>query len=330
MDIKLYDFEFNLLGVENKYQSLNSEIYYNDVGKLEIHLPLSSPLLPVVMDNRYLVAKYGNKTAVITGMSAINELVIYGRSCSWLLKKRTVPAFSMENPVEGISLGVNLEDTARSIAAYSFSDVENFRLGDICGITDNTAFWRNVRNVSFDVIKDIMDVCGGGFRFDFNVSQKTWEFACLYGKTLDFVISEAHRNAYDTEYVRDILNYQSCGYYDEAQENEDGTSGESVEKYITKTEKSGIYRFEGILSATSESEAVTELRKNAANETIRAKFRELTYGKDYGLGDIVRIRIDKGDFRETVRRRIIGVKQNYDENGYSEQPILKEEEVLSE
>lgn len=328
MDIKLYDFEFNLLCVENHYTSLNSEIYLNDVGKVEVHLPLSSSLLPTIMTNRYLVLKHGNKTAIVTGFTAFSELIIYGRTCNWLLKKRTVPAFSKENPVEGISLGENLEETARSIAKYSFSDVENFVLGEKCGISDSTDFWRNTRNITFDVLKDCMSLCGGGFGLNFDVSQKRWEFVCLLGKTRDFVISEAHRNAYDIEYSSDILDYLSCGYFDEALTNDDGTTGEPTEKYIVKDNKNGIYRFEGKLSGQCESEAISELKAADINSIVKAKFRELTFGKDYGLGDSVRIRIVKGDFCETVRRRVIGIKQNYDEEGYSEQPILEETEEI--
>ncbi len=329
MDIKLYDFEFNLLCVENHYTSLNSEIYFNDVGKVEVHLPLSSLLLPIIMTNRYLVLKHGKNTAIVTGFSAFSELVIYGRSCSWLLKKRTVPAFSLENPVEGIALGTNLEETARSIAKYSFSDVENFILGEKCGISDNTAFWRNARNITFDVLKDCMALCNGGFGLNFDVSRKTWEFVCLSGKTRDFVISEAHKNAYEIECSSDILDYLNCGYYDEAVESEDGISSNTVERYIVKDKKSGIYRFEGKLSGQTESEATSELAAAAINSVVKAKFRELIFGKDYSLGDIVRIRIDKGSFSKTVRRRVIGIKQNYDEDGYSEQPILEETEEIS-
>lgn len=324
MDLKLYDFEGKLLAYESRYKSLNSEIYFCDIGKVEIHLPLTSVLLPFVAERRYLIVTYGQNEAVVTGFTAFDEFVIYGRTCNWLLKKRTIPAFSLENPVDGIMLGKNLEDTARSLAAYAFSDVENFVLGDLCGITDNTAFWRNSRNVAFDVISDCMALAGGGFRLKFDVLQKRWEFVCLKGKTADFVVSESFKNAYDTEYSRDILDYLSCGYYNENVENGEGVS-EKVERYIVKDEKSGIYRFEGTLTGVSESEALASLSKAAENSIVKTKFRSLSFGKDYDLGDTVRIRIDKGSFRKTVRRRVIGVKQNYDEDGYSEQPILEEE-----
>lgn len=324
MDIKLYDFEFNLLGAENRYTSLNSEIYYNDIGKIEVHLPLSSKLLPIVMNQKYTVLKHGDKNAVVVGFTAFDEFILYCRTCNWLLTKRTVPPFSLENPVDGISLGTNLEDTARSIAEYAFSDVENFRCGDICGITDGTAFWRNARNIAFDVIKDCMNVCQGGNSLEFDVLKKRWVFVCLNGKTRDFTVSEAHRNAYDTEYSFDILDLLSCGYYEDKQE--DAESTENVEKYIVKDEKSGIYRFEGKLSGQCESEAFSDLAKKCEKSVIKAKFRSLSYGKDYSLGDTVRIRIVKGNFRKTVQRRVIGIKQNYDENGYSEQPILEETE----
>lgn len=318
MDIKLYNFEFELLCVENRFTSLNSEIYYCDVGKVEIHLPLSSSLLPYVIGtDDYHVIKYGKNTAIVTGFTVINELVIYGRTCNWLFGKRTLPAFSLENPVEGISLGSGIEDTARSLASYAFSDVDNFVLAPPCGIKNDTAFWRNTRNVALDVMKDCLALAGGGFRLDFDVSRKVWEFVTLKGKLRDYVISEAHKNAYDVEYSRDILDLLTCGYYTE-QEDES-------EKYVSSMEKSGIYRFEGILSATGESEALTELSKASVNDIVKAKFRTLSYGKDYDLGDIVRIRIDKGDYRKTVRRRCIGIKQNYDEDGYSEQPVLEEE-----
>ena len=52
--------------------------------------------------------------------------------------------------------------------------------------------------------------------------------------------------------------------------------------------------------------------------------RNIKFGTDYNLGDIVRVQLLRGNKRETVRKRISGV-EILKSNGYTdEQPIFEE------
>ena len=54
-DIRVYDFEFHLLHIEHNFISANWSLKYNNIGTFEGHFPLKSGIVPVIMNNRYLV-----------------------------------------------------------------------------------------------------------------------------------------------------------------------------------------------------------------------------------------------------------------------------------
>ncbi len=122
--------------------------------------------------------------------------------------------------------------------------------------------------------------------------------------------SEVNKNAYELTISEDMLDVANAGYF-----GEDG--------YISGTE-TGIYKWETILDGETESEAQIELEKKKKNSKITLKLKNLSFEKDYNLGDILRIQIIKGKVRTTVRRRISGVNI-HTKNGYLiECPIFEE------
>ena len=83
-DIRVYDFEFNLLHIENRYISSNFDLMYNDVGSTEYHFPIQSDILPVIMENDYLVLIQGDKQSIVTGKKITSDLAVIGRTCNWI------------------------------------------------------------------------------------------------------------------------------------------------------------------------------------------------------------------------------------------------------
>lgn len=315
-DIRIYDFEFNLLHIENRFTSSNWRVMYNDVGTFETHFDLDNDVVPIILGNKYLVAVQGNQAAIITGKLAINDLTVFGRTCNWILSRRVTPDFTKNDTAEVI---------ARELVTDAFSDVANFTLGDLAGFSTPINFWRNTYNPTHEVIRDCMLNDNGGHEVTFDTVNKQWVFRCLKGVELPLIISEDNRNAYDTEYSEDMLNHYTAGWYETHPEIDDG---EIVTDWIYlpgDTSKTGIYRWETRLTGETESEANSDLKNKRYEEKVLAKLYNLKYGTDYNLGDTVRIQVKKGAFKTTVQRRITGVNLWYEHNNIGEQPIFEED-----
>ena len=97
----VYDFEFKLLLLEPDIIKSRWVIYYNDVGTFEAHLPLTSELVEIVSNNQYLVVFQNGFSAIVVGYQLSDELVLYGRTCNWLLTKRITPKFEKTSVYPG-------------------------------------------------------------------------------------------------------------------------------------------------------------------------------------------------------------------------------------
>ena len=89
-------------------------------------------------------------------------------------------------------------------------------------------------------------------------------------------------------------------------------------------ENSGIFRWETVLSGESVVEAEICLNEKKEKGQISLKLRSLKLGKDYNIGDVVRIQITKGDWKVTEKKLISGVRI-LKKDGFSEEiPIFSE------
>ena len=122
-DIRFFDFNFNLIHTENEFLSSNWTVYYNDIGTFEAHFDLNSDTLPIVMENDYLVAVQGGLSAIIVGKKVSDELIIYGRTCNWLLTKRITDSFD--------STTATIDALLTEKVRQAFSDVTNFEIDTI-------------------------------------------------------------------------------------------------------------------------------------------------------------------------------------------------------
>lgn len=335
-DIRLYTFDGTLLHIENEIVTSNWTLKYNDIGTFEAHFPLMSDIVPFCMENPYIIAVQGDKQAIITGRQANTEFIIYGRTLNWILQKRTIDEFKTSELIEhGDISKKDVETVARWIVTQGFTAYDDsFYLGDIVGFTNEIDFWRNTRHPVFDAVRDCLANDSAGHEVYYDFSLKRWVFQVLKGAEITTVFSEPNRNAYETEYSEDFLDYASSGWYEEQQEpeqNPDGTQGETPDpiwKEITSDPtKTGIYRWECILSPTTESEAASELNAKQMNRKTQAKLKGLKFGADYRLGDTVRVQKQIGKWKSTETKRITGVNIWYENNNIGEQPIFEEDSI---
>lgn len=277
-----YDYEFNLLAAETNVISGSWEIYYNDVGSFEAHLPLSSEIVKLLPKHRYIVVRDGTRCAVLVGYQLSDELAIYGRTCNWLLEKRIAA------PAEYSGYAAEL---ARGVVQTAFPNSEITVQPGILG--SPVTFKQSSNATALEVVSGILAQDNLGHSLDFDYADKCWKFRILQGMQRPLLISEANKNAWELSLTEDILDLATCCVYDEGSYD----SGK----------KTGIYRWQTMTAATTEQEAKEQLSKCRAKSEMTLKLRGLTFGTDYDVGDTVRVQTIKGPLRRTEKRRIKGV-----------------------
>lgn len=377
-DIRIYDYEFNLLHIEHDIASCNWTFYENEVGNFELHFPLTSRLADVAMERRYLVAVQGQKQAVITGVQLDTEGVLYGRSCNWLLSRFCVTDTFNTDDLK--SAGTISATDAQTVCRYIF----NLAMDGLMTFEANTketfdTVYVENKGVTtvLDLITDCMKKAKAGHEVLFDVRHKRWTLRTTKGKTLPYILSEGNKNASETAYTEDAQDSITGGWYEQTMENmgewdaktnlpylADNTPSNYATGYRVKTagtqfgisfaegdyivckqetgawEKaentenflvhipstlSGLYAWEGALEGNTKDEAERDLRKKCVRQEMTAKTHRLLYGKDYGLGDSLRVEINKGSCRRSLTKKITGVRLWYENNDIGEEPIMEEE-----
>lgn len=306
--IFVYDFEFNLILVERGIISSRWVVYYNDVGTFEAHFPITSELTQIVSENRYLVVKQYGLSAIVVGKELGDELVLYGRTCNWLLSKRITPKMATSVVYPG--------NLAKEMVEEAFSDVSNFVIGDAPKGTETE--FECAQDVTLNPVRDCLALSNLGHELCFNDKTKNWEFNILEGKESELILSEAHRNAYSTKISSDILDLATCGVY-----NQETDSGYTTINISGDDEKTGIYRWEAKVFGETENEARINLEKLTHKNKISMTTDEISWKKDYELGDVVRLQIIKGAYKTTEKKRVSGVEIVTRQGEYSEQPIFE-------
>lgn len=217
-DVRIYDFEFNLLHIEHDILSCNWSFFENDIGNFEMHFHPESALTKIVFENRFLVAVQGEKQAIITGRQLGQEAVLYGRSCNWILTRFCVGELIDTNAL--FEAGVIQSKDAKTICSYLvdhwMEGVQNFEFlcetedgfGDVCLQEKHLA-------TVFDLVRNCMKQAHGGHKVYFNVVDKIWELYLTKGRELSLVISEDNHNIYEWEYTSDLQDLFFCGYYEQ-------------------------------------------------------------------------------------------------------------------
>lgn len=308
MMLFIYDFDFNLLLVEKGIIRSRWVVYYNDVGTFEAHLPATSELCRIVSENPYLIVKQHGLSAIVVGYELSDELIVYGRTCNWLLTKRITP----ETPTKTALAG----EMASQFVEEAFYDVDNFVLNTLA-LGESVEF-KTEEDTTFSAVKNCLEISGLGHELDFDEKDKKWEFNIFSGSENEIILSEAHKNACNTGISFDILDYASCGNYEK--ETANGVKNVQV---VKDSDKTGILRWEVKLSGETEEEAEKELQSLNQKYELTMDTYGISWKKDYALGDTLRIQVIKGDFKRNEVRKVIGVEISVEQGSYKESPILK-------
>lgn len=93
--------------------------------------------------------------------------------------------------------------------------------------------------------------------------------------------------------------------------------------HLDNSLKTGAQKWDAVLSGTkTEDEALAEISRRKRSEKTQSETKSIEYGADYGLGDIVRVQTEFGDFKKSERKRVTSVSIYYDVDKSGITPIL--------
>ncbi len=373
-DIRVYDFDFQLLCIEHNISSCYWTLFYNDIGTFEGTFPLASPLTKVLFSHKYLFLTQGDKQAIITGKKADGMLYVYGKTPNWILSRRVMPAFTTDDLEDA-----SYDKVEEYVLKTGFSDIyeTHFTFSNQAeGVSDDTPFSRRAPSPVSQVICDRIKDLGLGHQVRLDIKKKRWAFSIYKGKPVSRIISQENRTFFEVALLEDLQNYYTAGYYnkelqslgewnpytavpqansakygayytisyEEGQTQKQGypkgdylvcdneTAGTwqvyaslpQLSAYLAG-EETGIYRWDTVFSCGTLSEAEDALFKKKHVKNITGTTANLSYGKDICLGDVVTVQITKGDLKETLSRRVIGVEVWYESGNCGEKFIFEED-----
>ena len=219
--VRFFDFEGTLLAIEPNTIYTDWQIFYNGIGTFEAKVRADGAAAGCVTSHAFVIAEENRRQAIITAYE-IGELVqLYGRTLNWIMQKRVVPPFTATKLVsDGHITAKNAEELVRYWVSESFGETDgDFLLADPVGYEAEDDFWRNVANPLSEVVIDCLKNAGLGHRVYFDHGLCRWVFEILQGAELGYIISEAYKNAYDTEYTSDLLDYANGGVYTKSYED---------------------------------------------------------------------------------------------------------------
>lgn len=339
MSIRIYDFDFNLLGECAHPISCEWELKYNGIGAFEAEFDARSDFAALFAQNSRLLLESDGLQAVVTGVRLDNRLKVFGRTPEWLLSKRVVLPFksreifgeSYTDP-ETIILyllqntyktphPIGEDGTVDEDAVDEISVCENLIIPEPKGCEKLTRhFWRNAANMLSDVIADLCELMGCGYSLRFDTVQKVWKFAFEFGKRRDLIVSKSLKNAYDMRLTESVLDAAGGGFFERYAS---GESEDTAYGYIGGS-GSGMLKWDRVLgSASGASEAASMLKKYEIVRRVECELTGAAYGTDYTLGDTFRVQTELGSFRRTINVRVDGVSMLKNASSVSVKPAFK-------
>lgn len=323
-DIRVYDFEFNLLCVMTDVVSASWRILYNGVGSFEGHFRLKDSISDIILSHKYIVLCQGDLQAICTGKMVTDELVVCGRTVNWILTRRIRPPFKTreifgENytdpetillyclkkgftePPQIDSDGLEISDTIDY-----YKRVTNFTLPAAVGADKlDNHFWRVTAHNLSELTIDLCKKMNRGHRVVFDIQNKNWRFEFIYPKSSRLMLTQNLKNMHSITYSEDLQQEAGGGWY--AATVDDSEDGEGIWHYIEKEKKTGIYAWDCVISSSGKSEAEDILKKKTITASTTGKLRGLEYLKDYTLGDIVSVYVKFGGFEKSAQCIVNGV-----------------------
>lgn len=312
-DLRIYDFDFNLLYIlpayssDSGYVTIDARQDMNDAGSFEAVI-YDSELMNIIKAHKdNLLVVWGKFQGFITSYQKQGKQIrLMGMHLNGLLHRSVIPSTDTE-------LSGDVETLAISIIS---KNIQWLTIGSRTSLS-NAVKYATSKYITADIfLQDLFKLDGAGYQIRADVSEKKFIFEVIARHENPLILSEQNLNAYNinTTYINKDIAFG--GWYKD----------EATEKWMyltTGNEKSDVYMIDTVLDATTATEAKNELKNRKAEYQIEADTKNIVYGEDYNIGDIIRVQDDDSTTRQLVSG--VSFKQN---RGYIEQPILTDYEEV--
>lgn len=312
MDIRFYTLDFSDLHIlpqssENVgYTSMNTETEFRGNGSFQM-IFRDEELEQFVRNHKEgLLVTWGAFQGYFTDYQfKEKEKWIFGSHLNALLHKYVVPNQTIDGDLQ--------EEVKYLISKYTpFTYVESKEVfGDIEFTTEE---YLNMDTF----MQKLATHAGIGYRL--YIQNRVIYFELLKANKNPLMLSKNNTNVYELQEDFSNKNVAYGGWYKKIQKD-DETEEETEEwTYISTATKSGIYKQDVVLKASSPAEAEKELSEYGATFDLNCKTRNLEYEKDYRLGDIIRYQSKT----ETVLKQVSKISLWHEKSTYHEEPTLTE------
>lgn len=312
-DIVFYTLDFERLyilpqyTVNKGYISANVQKDFNGVGSFEILFADEGLRKLIIQHRENLMFEWNGVQGILCAYrDDTGGFRVTGETLNGLLKRIVIPSTAT-------TLNSDVETLARSAVGSAASWLT---LGDAKGFEKAVSYSTDTYKSADVYISDLLKLDNAGYEIKADFTNKQFVFEVLKSNERNLILSTNNLNAYDfiETYINRTVAYG--GYYPKKQDDT------TVWTYITlDKELNGVYKKDVVLSAKTEEEALQELKSMIADTETEMKTRNVTYGVDYVLGDVVRVQNND----TAVRKRITSIVMSQ-ENGYIENPIFSEVE----
>lgn len=309
MDIRFYTLDFSDVRIlpetskDNGYTSMNAEIEFRGNGKFELVFHDDEIEQFVREHPEGLLVIWGDFQGYLTDYQfKEKEKWVFGSHLNSLLHKFTIRAYSIDGDLQEAASNI-----ITGFTPFVFvSNADGF--GDLSFSTEG-------REYLDTFFIDLTEKSKIGYRL--YIKNKVIYFELLKSRNNPLVLSKNNRNIYETQEDFSNKNIAYGGWYKKITVDADGNEKKTW-TYISSEEKEGIFKQDVILNAETAKEAKRELAKYKSTYDITCKTRNIEYGVDYKLGDVIRYQTQN----KTIEKQITSISLWHEKATYHEEPNL--------
>ena len=172
--------------------------------------------------------------------------------------------------------------------------------GDFATFTDEQEFDKEEYTLTSDTLKELLELEKAGHEVIFDNGE--YKLNILKGNIRERFISRQDGTLQSVTKEESVIDAVTDGMYKVT------NNGSDTWERITRDAKEGMYSWYKVLSASTLTDAKTEIDKLAPKTILKAVTQRLKHGIDYNIGDFLKIQYEIQGEIETFEKQIIGVE----------------------
>jgi len=208
-EVKIFDYDFNLIASDFKCISFDWEVKFNSIGSFEGVFTIDSPVYDACSKNEFTVCVQGENQGIVTGVNIKDDrIVIQGKSMNYILEKRICMPFFSGNILADMPTATEMVNVLVKQCCGDFMEVMPAPELEV-----RQNFIRLEARPLSEIIIEILRNSNCGHFVKFDVDQRKWVFGCLLPNYTEYVLSRPDNTLEDCDYVRRVNDTASCGIY---------------------------------------------------------------------------------------------------------------------